>query len=412
MTPDAPLSPDPASPRRRIRVRKKRRYHGVWRILRDLWLPLGLLAAVAVFFGIRFLTGIQSTPEVAGYISNPLTLTQEYWRFEGRSLRDVAAQQQFEQANDLVRKGDWRGAIMVLESISKTCAEPMIFHNMGVLYAQLNDHQAALNAFRETLARDPNYAPTRTSLNSLPGFNPHDTDPIATESEPNNDYLNANLISLDTLVAGDISDPQDVDFFRFIAPPSPRDLLRVEIGCQSPTLIPRVNIYDETGHPTGESAASPDAGARLALLISPKPNTTLYLEVAGDRASTGKYVLRITPTHAYDRFEPNDDFASAYAIAVGQVVEANIMSSKDLDFYSFITEESGKIEVRLQNESKTLIPAFTIFGPDRRAILRADEYVGQGQQLSLSINALEHQVYYLEVWGQTKSAGNYSLVVR
>jgi hypothetical protein len=288
----------------------------------------------------------------------------------------------------------------------------MIFHNIGVLYAQLNDHQGAVNAFRETLARDPNYGPTRTSLNTLPGFNPQETDPIAVESEPNNDYLNANLISLNTLVAGDISDQQDVDFFRFIAPQSPRDVLRVEIGCQSNTLVPRVNIYDETGHPTGESAASPTAGAKLVLLISPKPNSTLYLEVAGDRASTGRYVLRVTPTHAFDRFEPNDDFGSAYAIAVGQVVEANIMTSEDLDFYSFITEESGKIEITLQNESKTLVPAMAIYGPDRRAILRADEYTEQGQQLTLSINALEHQVYYLEVWGQTKSAGNYSLVVR
>jgi len=412
MTPDPSLTPEPAAPRRRIRVRTKKRRHGIWRLLHNLWVPLCVLGVVASYFGIRYIASLRYAGEIVGYISNPVVLTQEYWRFEGKSLRDAAAQQQFDQASELVRKSDVHGAVMVLESISRTCAEPMIFHDIGLLYARMEDHKAAVNAFREALARDPNYGPTLTSLSTLPGFSPREADPIVSESEPNGTYLTANLISLNTLVAGAISSQGDVDFFRFSAPQAPRDVVRIEIAPQEQSLVPRLTIYDDTGHPTGETAGTPDAGTSLVLLISPKPNSTLYLEVAGDRGTTGRYVLRLTPTHSFDRFEANEDFASAYSIAVGQTLDANIMTAEDLDFYSFMPETSGEVTITLQNRSKTLIPAMTVFGPDRQAIQRADERIEAGGKFSLSIKALEHQVYYVEVWGQSKSAGNYTLAVQ
>jgi len=382
------------------------------RILQDMVLPLLLLTAVAAIFGVRYLSRLTTRAKLPGYIANSQVLTQEYFQFEGRSLRDLGTQQQFDHAAVLAGRGDFRGAIVLLESIAKQCAEPVVFNDLGVLYAQTNDHLRAISAFREALARDPNYPPVRLSLSSLKGFTVHDADPVTSEVEPNGTYLTANLMSLDMPVTGEISPSGDVDFYRFSAPRAPRDILKVEIKCQSPALALRLNVYDETGHPTGETAESPDRGSGLSLLISPKPNSTRYLEVTGMLGSSGRYTLRVTPTRSFDRFEPNDDMTSASAIEVGQVIDANIMTSEDTDFYSFVAETAGNLVVTVQSQSDTLLPAMAIFGPDGQPIGFGIDATDQGQRISRSIDAAEQTVYYIQVWGRAKSAGPYTLSVK
>jgi hypothetical protein len=68
--------------------------------------------------------------------------------------------------------------------------------------------------------------------------------------------------------------------------------------------------------------------------------------------------------------------------------------------------------VTLQGQSKSLIPALTTFGPDRQPIQYAVDGVGAGAKLTRSIDVEEHQVYYVEVWGQAKSSGAYALSVQ
>ena len=410
--PDAPSTANSGAPQPRVRIRKKRRRHGIRRLLGDAWLLALLVASVAAIIGVRYLSHLNPPGEVPGYISSTEVLAQEYQQFEGRPLRDMAAQQQFNQSSILARKGEFRGAALLLEGISKQCAEPVVFHDLGVLYAQMNDHSRALNAFREALARDPNYPPVHLSVASLRGFKPHEADPLASESEPNGTYLLANLISMETSVTGEISNSKDVDWYRFSAPPVPRDILRVAIANQSPGLAPRLTICDDAAHPTGDAAETSDPGAAVSLLISPKPNSTVYVEVAGNHGTTGRYTLRVNATKAFDRFEPDDDIASAHPIAIGQTIDANIMNAEDTDFYSFVADRTGKMVVTVQSQSKTLVPALATFGPNGQPIEFAAEPTEQGQDLSRSINVTEYDVYYVQVWGQAKSAGAYRLVVK
>jgi hypothetical protein len=374
-----------------------------------LWLAALVLAAGAAIWGVRYFSHLKSPGQIAGYIASPEVLTQEYLQFEGKPLGNLAAEQQFQQASILTGKGDFKGAALLLEGISKKCAEPVVFHDLGVLYAQMNDHDRALHAFREALARDPDYAPVRLGLINLHGFTPHEADPVTAESEPNDTYLTANLISLGVDVVGEITTPEDLDCFRFSAPPAPRDLLRVEVKSQSVSLAPRLTVYDDTGHPTGETAESPDPGAGLILLISSQPNSTMYVEVAGTRGSVGAYALKVTATRSFDRFEPNDEIGAARPIVVGQTIDANIMDSKDTDFYSFVADRTGKMVVTLRSQSKSLVPAFTTFGPNKQPIEYAAE---ESEKVTRSIDVLEHEVYYLEVWGQAKSSGPYTLSVQ
>ena len=274
MTPDAPPPPIAGPPRRGVRVRRKRRRHGIPRVFQDLVLPVLLVVAVAAIFGVRYLSRLSAPEKLPGYITSTQTLTQEYFQFEGHSLRDLGPQQQFEQAAALAGRGDFKAAIHLLEGISRDCAVPVVFQDLGVLYARINDHRRALDAFREALARDPNYAPVHLSLSSLPGFSVHEADPVTMEAEPNDTIANANLISLDAPVLGEISSQNDMDYYRFSAPQAPRDVLRIEITNQSPALSLHLSVSDEAGRPTGENADSPDAGEGVSLAISPKPNST------------------------------------------------------------------------------------------------------------------------------------------
>jgi hypothetical protein len=412
MTPDVPPLPDPIAPARPVRIRKRKRRHGESKILRNLWLPALLLAAIAAIWGVGYLSHLKPPGQIAGYIASTEILAQEYSEYEGKPLRDLGPAQEFQRAALLAEKGDFKGAIGLLETISKLCAEPVVFHDLGILYAQTNDHDRALKAFREALARDPGYAPVRLVLNSLRGFTPHEADPVTAESEPNGTYLTANLISLGVDVVGEISAPNDVDCYRLSAPPAPRDILRVEIVSQSVTLAPRITIYDDLGSPTGATSESPDPGAGVSLPISPQPNSTLYVEVAGNRGTQGAYALKVTAARSFDRFEPNDEIAAAHPIVVGQTIDANIMTGEDTDFYSFVADRTGKMVVTLQGQSKSLIPALTTFGPDRQPIQYAVDGVGAGAKLTRSIDVEEHQVYYVEVWGQAKSSGAYALSVQ
>ena len=50
--------------------------------------------------------------------------------------------------------GDYSNAVGLLEQVSKVAAVPVVFNNLGVLYAELGDKARAINAFREALARD------------------------------------------------------------------------------------------------------------------------------------------------------------------------------------------------------------------------------------------------------------------
>src|SRR5579883_1010085 len=143
MTPDAPASPDPAAGRRVVRVRKKRRRHGKSRLLRDVWIPAALIVLILAILVVRYISHLAPPAPVVGYIGSPETLQQEYLEFEGKPLTNSSPVQQFRSANELAAKGDYKGAASLLEGISKMCAVPVVFYDMGLLYAQMNDRERA-----------------------------------------------------------------------------------------------------------------------------------------------------------------------------------------------------------------------------------------------------------------------------
>lgn len=349
---------------------------------------------------------------IVGYVANTPQMTQEYERFYGIALNHPDVARWFEEASGHARARDYLHAAQLLEQVSKVAALPVVFNNLGVLYVELSDKARAIHAFREALARDPDYTPVRSNLERMTGAIAVDAAPVTQEVEPNNEAALANTIALGKTVAGEIAAAvDDEDFFRLTTPPAPRDLLSIEITNASKTLSPVLRIFDAEKQITDWSKVSTEAGSSLQLTISPPPNTTLYLQVSGLSHSDGAYRLLVRPQKAFDRYEPNDDIRNATQIVPGKTVEAGIMDAADTDYYSFVSPRTGTVGIAVLNRSTTLIPGVGTFQPDLRPAGPGVDGRTRGANLKHTLEVREKQTYYIQVRSLANTAGDYSLII-
>lgn len=350
---------------------------------------------------------------LAGYITDVTVLEHEYATAHGKLLNDAEAKQLFQRAAELVRHGDFTPASGLLETASKTAAVPVVFNDLGVLYAKLEDRSRSVNAFREALARDANYQPVLQNLVRLRDITEDEARPVTREIEPNSTNSTANVIAVGTKVEGEIAAGlDDVDVFKFPSPPSPRDILVLDIAARSPDLILGWNIYDDSSNQVARVSGQPKPGSPMHFSFAPPPNTTFYLSVWGMDQTAGGYLISVKALKAFDAYEPNDDIFHSQPIALGQTIQANIMDGEDQDFYSFQPENSGAVDIALENLSPTLVPGLTAFGPDQRTIGFAPDAKRPGASLRYSIAVEGGKKYYLQVWPVLeRSSGEYTLRV-
>lgn len=349
--------------------------------------------------------------ELAGYISDLAVVEREFAAAHGKPLTNAEAPQLFQQASELARKGDVRQAADLLETVSKTVAVPAIFNDLGVLYAKVEDRSRTLNAFREALARDPDYAPVRQNLARLRNITEDEARPLTREIEPNPTNSMANIIALGTPVEGEISAGlDDVDAFKFPAPPAPRDVVALDITSRSQDLILGWSLYDDQGNLISRSAGDPKPGAPVHFTFAPLPNTAFFLTLWGLNRTSGTYVISLKAMKSFDAYEPDDDIFQAHSISLGQPIQANIMDGQDQDFYTFLADRSGTVDMEVKNLSATLVPALTAFGPDKRTIGFAPDASGPGASLHYNIAVEAGQRYYVQVWPVLeRSSGEYTL---
>ena len=371
---------------------------------------LGYLATGPRLFGPRVLT--RTGAPIKGYISEVNTLKEEYLRFHGKQLRNPQVEQRFQLVNDKITAQDYESAALLLESVSQEAALPVVFNNLGVVYAQLNDRSRAIGAFREALARDIDYKPVRINLDRLRDMTANAADPVTREIEPNNTAALANVMSINKAVEGDIA-PQvnDLDYFRIATPPAPRDRIQITVEPHSPQLSLVLRIFDSDRRITDLMADVRESGKTLNFNFGPPPNTTYYLQISGSNHTFGSYTLHVTPLHAFDGYEPNDEIFNSRRVQISQEIPANIMDGTDTDFYSFIAPRTGQVNVMVRNRSTTLIPALTTFSPEMRNIGFGPDIRTPGATLRHTFDVVENQTYYLQVWSENSTAGDYSLIV-
>src|SRR4051794_4176209 len=117
-------SPAPAPIRiRKLKTRRQRPF-----VLRFWWVGL---VAIAVPFGVLLVKSRLPQPrrvqDVPGYIASVETLEQEYQKFQGKPLKDNEIRKQFQRAAELASTGEYNGAVLILEPLSKAAAVPVVF---------------------------------------------------------------------------------------------------------------------------------------------------------------------------------------------------------------------------------------------------------------------------------------------
>ena len=349
---------------------------------------------------------------IAGYVTDTQKMTQEYVHYYGKPLNNAEIERGFDQANERVSERDYSNAVGLLEQVSKVAAVPVVFNNLGVLYAELNDKARAINAFREALARDLDYRAVRLNLDRMKDVMALGADPVTHEVESNNSATLANLIMPGKPVEAEIAAAvDDVDYFRVTTPPAPRDRISIEVTNGSKTLAPVLRVFTQEGRITDWNKIVREAGANLQQTIAPPPNTTLYLGISGNSTSAGAYTLLVRPLKAFDTYEPNDDIFTAPRITVGTTITANIMDANDTDFYSFVSPRTGTVSIVISNRSTTLIPALSTFYPDKRSSGFGPDVRTPGLNLRHTMEVQENQIYFIQVWSQANTAGDYSLII-
>src|SRR5664280_922367 len=104
---------------------------------------------------------------IAGYVANTRKMTEEYRYFYGKPLNNAGIERGFEQASQHVSVNEYTIAVRLLEQVSKVASVPVVFNNLGVLYAELNDKSRAIDAFREALGRDMDDEAARWNLDRM-----------------------------------------------------------------------------------------------------------------------------------------------------------------------------------------------------------------------------------------------------
>ncbi len=394
-----------------VQIRRQRRRSSP--LGRFWWAGVVALALAVAGASYYFRPRFQSTQPVEGYIMDPSALDGEYARWQGKPLESAEARSGFEQATVRMLHRDYAGAAALLEEVAKVSAVPVVYNNLGVLYARVDDRARAVNAFRRALALDISYAPVRANLRRLRGFTSDAADPVTREIEPNNSLMLANVIAPDSAVDAEIAaGVADVDTFRVTAPPAPRDILAVEIVNHSPALSIGLRIFDSDFRLTDWGKPPQPAGASFTQSLSPNPGATLYLQLWGGSETAGAYTLKVRPTRAYDAFEPDDDIFSAHPLAPGEAADANIMDAIDTDYYSFRSPRSGTVTIEIRNRSTTLIPALSMFAPDKSNSGFGPDLKTPGANLEQTMNVEANQTYYVQVWAQGNTSGDYSILVQ
>jgi len=87
------------------------------------------------------------------------------------------------------------------------------------------------------------------------------------------------------------------------------------------------------------------------------------------------------------------------------------MDANDTDFYSFVSPRTGTVSIVISNRSTTLIPALSTFFPDKRSSGFGPDIRTPGLNLRHTMDVHENQIYFIQVWSQANTSGDYSLVV-
>jgi len=269
--------------------------------------------------------------------------------------------------------------------------------------------EAARNISREFNKQVVQVAKER-ALQTLKATPPRNIAIEAQESEPNNDILTTNELTLGKWVTGSVGEPKDADFYTFTTPETYRDWIRIELQNRSTTLEPRLMLYSAQKAHLG-TQLNKTHGADVTYRFVGAPNTKYIVRASNYYGETvGVYLIRVVPANAYDEYEPNGDILKAKKIDVGSTVEASVMDNHDMDFYVIKTgNDEANVRIEIENRSTTLRPEIGLYDANKTWLGHQINKTGGGDA-SYTFKAPPNSKYYIRIrdyYGE--AAGDYTM---
>jgi hypothetical protein len=98
------------------------------------------------------------------------------------------------------------------------------------------------------------------------------------------------------------------------------------------------------------------------------------------------------------------DLSSARPIEINQPIPGEIVDGSDIDYYRISSAAGGRLQVHVQIDSGTLVPALDIYDATKKIV---EEKLGP----DYSMVATPNTTYYIQVSGQRSTTGQYTLTV-
>jgi tetratricopeptide (TPR) repeat protein len=403
-----------------------------------------------------------SNTEFSGdmHIANTEFILNQYQEIHGKPLEDKMLRNEIERGMNLIKGGVYEDAIPILKEIAEKIDLPAVYNNMGVLYTNSKDYGKAREAYIKAIEKGPEYQPVQLNLGLLlerqgkgdealkhfakaPNLRRsrrsrqqqlarltklsqgHEAiiETNLVEIEPNNEWINSNVLPLNKWVLAELESDYDTDHFKITAPQKYRDIIKIELHNLTKEFKPFMGIFDKNKHLLNEKdsrASYNTPGQDLEYYFSAEPGMAYYFRIfgkehyAGDLFyySHGAYRLKVTPMKAYDVYEPNNNMLQAKDISLGKPIDANIMDSADMDCYHIKTSSKKvSVIVSLENQSTTLGPYIHIHLENKQFSQQTKGRITPGQNLEYSFSAGPGMVYYIIIGGVEESHGAYRLTV-
>ena len=127
------------------------------------------------------------------------------------------------------------------------------------------------------------------------------------------------------------------------------------------------------------------------------------------------WVVPTTPNSSSFTFDAaRRGISSAVPIELGKRVDGSIVDGSDEDFYEISPLKTAyRLDVQMTTGSKQMIPGLRIFDVARNLVQdRSAEYLRQpGVSINTSFLAESNKIYYVQVFTQRNTTGQYSLLV-
>ncbi|MFH1853739.1 MAG: PKD domain-containing protein [Candidatus Omnitrophota bacterium] len=212
------------------------------------------------------------------------------------------------------------------------------------------------------------------------------------ETEPNNDFLNANEVTSSANIRGKIYNSGDEDYFKLtIDAPL---LLTVAVKNVEEGFRPYIIVYDIAGKWLGSTASL--SGKELEYALELAKAGTYYLQLK-DRynsfSSQQEYLLKLDSVSGSDQYEPNSDFNSAKTIVFRKEIISTMFPNGDEDYFAIDMTGKGEFYMRLDDVPEGLRPSVKLY--DHSGKLVAQKGGSSGEKITLQAEIEEPGGYYI-----------------